>query len=74
MPNYPLKLQQLAASERLVPDQLLHNAAFDSVCPGICINPDCDYTATVETDCQKGYCENCRTHTVASALVLAGLY
>ena len=45
----------------------------DSVSPGICINPDCDYSTEVEPDQDRGYCENCRTQTVKSALILAGL-
>jgi len=45
----------------------------DSVSPGICINPDCDYSTEVEPDQDRGYCENCGTQTVKSALILAGL-
>ena len=45
----------------------------DSVSPGICINPGCDYTTEVEPDQDRGWCENCRTNTVKSALILAGL-
>jgi hypothetical protein len=45
----------------------------DSVSPGICINPGCNYTTDVEPDQDRGYCEVCRTQTVQSALILAGL-
>jgi hypothetical protein len=45
----------------------------DSVSPGICINPGCDCTTEVEPDQDRGYCESCRTQTVQSALILAGL-
>jgi hypothetical protein len=45
----------------------------DSVSPGICINPDCDYTTEVEPDQDRGWCESCGTQTVKSALILAGL-
>jgi hypothetical protein len=45
----------------------------DSVSPGICINAGCDYTTEVEPDQDRGYCEICRTQTVQSALILAGL-
>ena len=44
----------------------------DSVSPGICINPGCDYTTEVEPDQDRGFCENCRSQTVQSALILAG--
>lgn len=45
----------------------------DSVSPGICVNPGCDYSTEVEPDQDRGYCENCGTQTVKSALILAGL-
>lgn len=45
----------------------------DAVSPGICVNLGCDYTTEVEPDQDRGYCENCRTQTVRSALILAGL-
>ncbi len=51
----------------------LEEVSTDSVCPGICINPDCDYTTSVEPDSRSGYCEECGTQTVRSALVLAGI-
>jgi hypothetical protein len=50
----------------------LEEVSTDSVCPGICMNPDCDYTTEVEPDCRNGYCEECNTQTVKSALVLVG--
>jgi len=48
----------------------------DSVSPAICCNPentDCDYTAEMEPDQDRGWCEECNANTVVSALVLAGL-
>lgn len=45
----------------------------DSICPGICVNPGCDYTCEVEPDCTNGYCEECGTQSIQSALVLAGI-
>lgn len=45
----------------------------DSVSPGICINPGCDYSTEVEPDQDRCYCESCGTQTVQSALILAGL-
>ena len=53
-------------------DDLLPAAVADSVCPAICLNDGCDYTAEMEPDQDRGWCEACDTNTVASALVLAG--
>lgn len=47
--------------------------AVDSVVPGICNNPECDYTTEVEPDCRTGYCEVCGTSTVESCLSIAGI-
>ena len=41
--------------------------------PAICTNIDCDYTADMEPDQAKGWCENCETNTLASAYILAGI-
>lgn len=46
---------------------------FDSVSPGICKNPNCDYSTEVEPDCQSGYCEECSTQTVVSLHILLGV-
>ena len=54
-------------------DAFLEDLVIDSVNPGICMNPDCDYTCEVEPDCTNGWCENCSTSTVQSALILAGI-
>ena len=54
-------------------DAMLEAAAFDSVNPGICTKPDCDGTAEVEPDQERGWCEACGGNTVASALILAGI-
>jgi len=53
-------------------DDLLPAAVADSVCPAICMNDGCDYTAEMEPDQDRGWCESCGTNTVTSALVLAG--
>jgi hypothetical protein len=45
----------------------------DSVSPAICANPDCAYTAEMEPDQDRGYCEECRANTMVAAPVLAGL-
>jgi len=46
---------------------------FDSVAPGICMNPECDYSTEVEPDCTSGYCEICETQSVKSIHILMGV-
>jgi hypothetical protein len=45
----------------------------DSVSPAICMNEGCDYTAEMEPDQDRGWCDECGTNSMKSALVLAGL-
>jgi hypothetical protein len=45
----------------------------DSICPGICMNPDCDYSTEVEPDCSTGYCEECDTQSVQSLFIIMGI-
>lgn len=52
---------------------LLEENVIDSVVPGICKNPDCDYTTEVEPDSDSGWCEECGEGSVVSCLVLAGI-
>lgn len=65
------KLIEIEGFETL--DQMLQAVVADSVCPGICIDPGCNYTVEVEPDQDRGWCEVCGTQTVRSALILAGL-
>jgi hypothetical protein len=44
----------------------------DSVCPAICMNEGCDYTCEMEPDQTEGFCEECQTGSMKSALVLMG--
>lgn len=67
------KLQTLADIEGMSVEELLQEGTYDSVCPGICTNEGCDYATSVEPDCTRGYCENCETNTVKSALILANI-
>ena len=68
------KLDQLADIEGFDdPMDMLEEATYDSVAAGICTTKGCDYTTTVEPDCDSGYCENCSTQTVASCLSIAGI-
>ena len=52
---------------------MLESATFDSVCPGICRNKDCNYSTEVEPDQRHGWCEECEAGTVQSALVIKGI-
>ena len=45
----------------------------DSVNPAICMNEDCDYVCEMEPDQDRGWCDECSTNTIKSALVLAGI-
>jgi len=51
---------------------LLEDAVKDSVCPGICKNCHTVYEE-VEPDTSTYYCEECRSNSVVSCLVLAGI-
>jgi len=55
------------------PVELVADATADSVCPAICMNDGCDYTTGIEPDQDRGWCEECRTNSMKSALVLAGI-
>ena len=46
---------------------------FDSISPGICMNPKCEYSTEVEPDCTSGYCEECGTQSVKSLHILMGV-
>lgn len=68
------KLKVLAEAEGFATvTDLLEAASLDSVSPGICAREGCDYTAEVEPDQDRGWCEECRANSVHGALVLAEL-
>ena len=68
------KLEQLAADYGFEDTfSMLEAATFDSVAPGICTNPGCDYSTDVEPDSDSGWCEECETNTVKSCLILGGI-
>ena len=68
------KLRILAAVEGFpTVHDLIAAVVHDSVSPGICVRQGCDYTCQVEPDQDMGWCEECRTQTVQSVLVLPGL-
>lgn len=53
-------------------EELVEAVFFDSVCPAICMNIGCDYTAEMEPDQDRGWCEACGMTSMKSALILAG--
>lgn len=68
------KLEKLAEIEGFeTSEDMLEEVGYESVVPGICVNPECDYTDEVEPDQEEGFCEECKTNTVKSCLVLAGV-
>src|SRR5207253_11116276 len=71
------KLAKLCELEGFDDENDLFAAAIsDTVCPAICCNPDnpeCDYTAEMEPDQDRGWCEICERGTLVSALVLGGI-
>ena len=67
------KLDRLAESYGLTVTSFIEEYALDDVAPGICMNPDCDYTTEVEPDQREGWCEECGTRSVRSGIVLAGI-
>ena len=69
-----MKINQLIEAEGYSSvESYLQEAMSDGACAGICTNENCDYTTEVEPDQDSGYCENCKTQTVKSGLVLLGM-
>lgn len=66
------KLEKLLEIEGMTEDELARISVFDSVIPGICRNPDCEYTVGIEPDQTRGWCEECNTNTVVSGAALLG--
>ena len=71
------KLKKLCDIEGFADENDLFAAAIsDSVRPAICCNPEnpeCDYTAEMEPDQDRGWCEECGANTMIAALVHGGL-
>jgi hypothetical protein len=65
------KLRQLAEDWGMSALELVRTYAFDDVAPGICLNDACNFSTEYEPDQQHGWCEECATGSVCSALVLA---
>lgn len=54
-------------------EELFEAAVFDSICPSICCNEDCQYIEELEGDQTEGHCPECNTQSMQSALILGGL-
>ena len=54
-------------------EELAEAILSDSVSPAICMNENCNFTCEMEPDQDAGYCEECHTNSMQSALILAGL-
>jgi histidinol-phosphate/aromatic aminotransferase/cobyric acid decarboxylase-like protein len=71
------KLAKLVELEGFEDENGLFAAAIaDSVSTAICCNPanpDCNYTAEMEPDQDRGWCEGCERGTLVSGLVLGGI-
>ena len=68
------KLAKLTAIEGYDSIEELASAILsNSVSPAICMNEDCDFTCEMEPDQDAGFCEECCTNSMQSALILAGL-
>jgi hypothetical protein len=65
------KLLEIEGYDDILP---LAEAVFsDAVSPAICANEGCSYTCEMEPDQDQGYCDECHTNSMVSAMVLAGL-
>ena len=68
------KLEDLAQAEGYFSGyDMITEVGLDCSVPGICMTEGCDYTTQVEPDQTEGYCEQCKTTTVRSCCVLAGI-
>ena len=66
-----VKLERLLKAEGYASIEELYPVVLgDVVSPAICIDPDCDYICKMEPDQTEGYCEECGSNTVVSALIL----
>lgn len=67
------KLNALLANEGMTEDEFMEEYAMESIVPGICMNPGCDFVGEYEPDQDRGYCEICGTQSVMSGLRLLGI-
>jgi len=65
------KLDSLCEIEGYEDDlDMLLQRGNDSCVPAICSNDDCNYTCEMEPDQSSGYCEECKTQTMVSFMIL----
>ena len=68
------KMQELCDIEGVADEiEYLEEFGHDTIAPGICTNPSCDYTISVEQDCGNGWCGLCKTFTVKSGIMILGI-
>lgn len=67
------KLQEIANVYGMSVAEFLDSHALEDVVPGICMNEGCDFVIEYEPDQKEGWCEECGTNSVTSALVLGGI-
>lgn len=64
-------LEVLASVEGCeTPFDLLDRVIHDSIVPAICCNENCGYTTDLEPDSREGYCDECESHSMISAIEL----
>jgi len=49
------------------------DVGFESIVPGICMNPGCDASYEYEPDQDRGWCSECETNSVKSILILTDI-
>lgn len=68
------KLQDIVESEGFQDkNDLMGRCVFDYSSPAICMNEGCDAVYDYEPDQDNGWCEECQTNSVKSALILMGV-
>ena len=64
------KLETLSEIEGLSVEEMMGIGLTDGGCPSICMNEGCDATYDYEPDSTTGWCDECETNTVKSAIEL----
>ena len=66
------KLETLSEIEGMSVEEIqrLWRLFYTGVCPSICMNEGCDATYDYEPDSTTGWCDECETNTVKSAIEL----
>ena len=64
------KLETLSEIEGLSVEEMMGIGLTDGRCPSICMNEGCDATYDYEPDSTTGWCDECETNTVKSAIEL----